>query len=78
MIKARGTGPGGREVCILGLSLANLDRLRAGEPIRFDGTPYGFTGDVLIFAGTDEATMAADMGLGTNPVLKIYHEPGAP
>lgn len=74
MIKARGNGPGGRDTIILGLSHGNLDRLRAGEPIKFDGTPYGFAGDVLIFAGETEISMARKLGMGTDPDIRIHAE----
>lgn len=57
MIKAKGDGPRGK-VLILGLSHGNLDRLREGQPIKFDGHNYGFEGEVIIFAGETEATMA--------------------
>jgi hypothetical protein len=59
MIKARGTKPDGGEFVLLGLSHGNLDRLRNGEPIMFDGRPYGIPMDVVIMAGETEARIAA-------------------
>lgn len=58
MIKARGTDEKGTEFVLLGLSWANLDRLRNGEPIGFDGTPYGIPMDVVIMAGETEQKLA--------------------
>lgn len=75
MIKARGTGPDGRTVLILGLSHGNLDRLRAGEPIQFDGAPYGYEGNIVIFSGKDELTMGS-MIQGRNPGVRTIMEDG--
>ena len=75
MIKARGTGPDGRTVLILGLSHGNLDRLRANDPIQFDGAPYGFDGNIVIFAGKDEFAMGA-MIQGKNPGIRTHLEEG--
>lgn len=58
MIKARGTDSRGRPLLVLGLSHGNLDRLRAGQPIEFDGSLYGYPGTVLIFSGKDEIVMS--------------------
>lgn len=75
MIKARGIGPDGRNVLVLGLSHGNLDRLRAGEPIQFDGAPYGYPGTIFIFAGKDEFAMGA-LIQGENPGVKTILEKG--
>lgn len=75
MIKARGTGSNGREFVLLGLSHKNLDRLREGRPIQFDGTPYGFPGDVVILADVDEQTLAEKL---VGPDTKVRTEEGAP
>ena len=53
MIKARGNS-NGKEFVLLGLSYANLDRLRKDDPIVFDGRPYGIEMDVVIVAGETE------------------------
>ena len=47
----------------------NLDRLRAKEPIRFDGTPFGFPGDVVIMAGETEESIALEIA---NPSTKMF------
>ena len=77
MIKARGTGQHGRDALVLGLSFRNLDRLRAGDAIEFDGAPYGYAGTILIFAGRDEVVMAS-MIQRDNPLVKTHVEPGSP
>ena len=65
MLKARGT-MSGREALTFGLSYGNLDRLRAGDPIEFDGRDIGIDAIVRIFSMRDEATMA-DMLRRSNP-----------
>jgi hypothetical protein len=67
MIKAKCTEPDGTATFILGLSFANLDRLRAGHPIQFDGTPYGYDGKILLFSGPDEKFMTEFL-LGTSQI----------
>lgn len=74
MIKARGTAPDGRPVLVLGLSHDNLDRLRAGQPITFDAKPYGYDGEILIFAGKTEKAMA-DALIAGNPGLEPQADP---
>jgi hypothetical protein len=47
---------------VLGLSHENLRRLKAGNPIRFDGEDVGLAdAEVLIFSGLDERTMAREV-----------------
>lgn len=60
MIKARGE-VGGRPMLLLGLSGENVTRLMAGEPILFDGTPYGFDGNIVICGGRTEADIVAEL-----------------
>ena len=76
MIKATGS-VNGRPALILGLSFGNLDRLRAGDPTQFDGTPYGYPGTIVIFAGRNEATMAAIIR-NNNPGVAEHAEKDAP
>ena len=77
MIKATGTNDKGERILMLGLSHRNLDLLRDGKPIRFDGTPYGYGGEIILFAGKDEATMAASIR-ARNPGIEEHEEPDAP
>ncbi|HZN77976.1 MAG TPA: hypothetical protein VFC00_40715 [Micromonosporaceae bacterium] len=60
VIKARGI-VGGRRLLLLGLSGENVTRLMAGEPIRFDGAPYGFDGQVVIVGGRTEEAIVAEL-----------------
>lgn len=55
MIKA--TTSGG--LVLFGLSFTNLDRLRKGEPIVFEGKEIGYPEirSIMIFADKDEQTM---------------------
>jgi hypothetical protein len=73
MIRANGRNSKG-QVLVLGLSWENLTRLRAGDPIRFDGRPYGYDGEIYIFAGRDEVTMAR-MIVANNPDVKLHEDP---
>jgi hypothetical protein len=62
MIKATGRMPDGRVLMVLGLSEANIQRLKAGEPIYFDMAALKFAptdrlGAVTVFYGEDEAAM---------------------
>ena len=77
MIKATGTSNTGKEVLLLGLSFLNLKRLQAGDPIMFDATPYGYDGQIFIFADKDEETMAKSIRRN-NPDVVTHEEPNAP
>jgi len=47
---------------VLGLSYANLDRLKAGRPIKIDTTELGLPGgEILIFSGETEEAMAEEL-----------------
>ena len=54
-------GPNGAPLVMLGLSHGNLDRLRAGEPIRLDIDQCAMLGleqrELVIFAGESEVAM---------------------
>jgi hypothetical protein len=77
VIKSTGHNRRGERVLILGLSFQNLTRLKAGDPIIFDATPYGYSGQIMIMSMKDEATMAA-MIRTDNPGVVEHKEPGAP
>lgn len=70
MIKAIATTDDGPLV-LFGLSHANLDRLKAGQPIRVDMTELGGQGEILIFAGATEATMAAELADFIGPATTV-------
>lgn len=74
-IAARGQ-KGGKPVklVVLGLSHANLARLKEGQPISFDGAEVNLPGvEVMIFAGETEQMMVRDVAdlVGPNTVTKI-------
>lgn len=77
MIKATGSDKDGKPVLLLGLTYQNLKRLQADEPITFDGSPYGYQGKIMIFAGPTEASMAR-MIQRDNPTVVTHIEPDAP
>lgn len=74
MIKANGRNGDGTRVLLLGLSYANLRRLKEDEPIEFDGTPYGYPGRIMIYSGPTEASMAR-MLVRDNPGIVTHVEP---
>jgi hypothetical protein len=77
VIKATGTYADGSPVLLLGLSYRNLKALQGDEPIVFDGTPYGYPGKIVIFAGPTEASMARKIERD-NPGIVKHIEPDAP
>lgn len=75
MIKARGTNEKGKPLLLLGLSFGNIERLMDDKPIRFDGTPYGFQGEIMIMAGKDEQAIARKIA---GPETMVIPEDDAP
>lgn len=80
MIKAAAKGANGRDVLIIGLSYANLDKFRA-EPrdtfIKIPAKETGLSVDVVIFSGETEAH-CADMLAGLiTPETKVNISPRA-
>ncbi len=62
MIKFTATTPDQRKLIGMGLSHVNLERLKAGQPIKFNGESIGMPGhDFLIFAGRTEKSMAKEL-----------------
>jgi len=62
MIKFKaGRGSGNREMLGLGLSEANLGKLREGKPIHIMAEDVGIDVDLLIFWGQTEESMTADL-----------------
>lgn len=66
MIRAKMNGRhpilGKRQVMLLGLSDANIERLKAGQPIMHNMEDSGFPGiDVIIFHGADEEELKQDL-----------------
>jgi hypothetical protein len=46
---------------LFGLSFMNVEKLKQGKPIKFDGRPFGFPGDVIIVYGETEQIIARDI-----------------
>jgi len=78
MIKATATrfgADGTRKLLIIGLSYANLDKLRADGMdgfIRINGEEMGLPVDVLITAGETEAIMSEKLLGCSGPETKIH------
>lgn len=75
MIKAKGN-IGGREVLLIGLSDANLDRLRLQGTdgyIRIEGREVGIGVHIVITAGPTEAELVdlVSDGIGPDPTVHI-------
>ena len=62
MIKFTATTPDKRKLLCVGLSHANLKRLKDDQPIRFKGEDVGLPDqDFLIFFGETEESLAAQI-----------------
>lgn len=62
MLKGKGTTSDGRPVLIIGLERGNIERLQAGQPIKFDMADVGIVGECVIVAGETAESIAADLG----------------
>lgn len=59
-------------VVILGLSHGNLTRLKAGQPIAFDGAEVGVPGvEIMIFSGETEQAMAREIEELIGPQTRV-------
>lgn len=68
----------GRKLLLIGLSHANLDRLRADGLngfIRIDGPVIGISHDIMITAGSTEAEIADALSDMIGPDTKIHVDP---
>lgn len=62
MIKATGRNKdGSQRFVILGLSEANLSKLREGKPIHIFGAELGIPHDIIVFWGQTEEAMAREL-----------------
>lgn len=75
MIKVFGKGRnGGRDVLILGLSFANLDKFREHPRdtfIRIDGKLFGLSADILLFSGETEQLLTDVVADLIGPSTKV-------
>ena len=62
------------KIVMLGLSHVNLDRLKKGQPIKFDGAEVSLPGvEMIIFAGKDERSMQRELAdlIGPGTITNI-------
>jgi len=74
MIKFKG-GSSKDPLIGLGLSFENLDRLRAGEPIKVELPELGLKGTLFIFAGTTEAELTEQIQEFITEDTKVHIDP---
>jgi hypothetical protein len=62
---------------IFGLSHKNLDELRKGRPIKFNGAAAGLEDDIefMIFAGETEQSMQREFHELIGPETKVHIDP---
>ena len=75
MIIASATGVDGRKYLVIGLSNANLDRLRADGMngfIKIDGKEMNLPIDMLISAGSDETSMTRAFAALIGPETRVH------
>lgn len=79
MLKLGGTGTKNGEpvkFVVLGLSHMNLERLKAGQPIKFDGAELDLPGvEFIIFSGETEQTMAREFAEMVGPTTRTNISP---
>ena len=75
MIKFRATA-GNAPIYGFGLSFANLEKLKDGQPIKIDLSEMGGSGEVWIYAGETEASMTTE--LEKRGLLPASEAPTAP
>jgi hypothetical protein len=78
MLKATTVNAKGRRELLLGLTFANLDRLRmypGDDYIKIDGAALGLPMDVLIFSGRNEAHCAEIIAPGVDARTKVEIDP---
>jgi len=81
MLKMMGKGKteSGKPVTLVlfGLSYKNLDKLKEGLPIKFNGATAGLSDEYefLIFAGETEQTMARDVAAHVGPETEVKIDP---
>jgi hypothetical protein len=80
MVKAKATLADGRTLLVLGISEANVERLKAGDPIYFDAAqlriaPGEPLGHVTVFYGKDEAELARTIRTLIGPATEVINIP---
>jgi hypothetical protein len=78
VIKATAMLPDGRRLLMIGLSIDNLDKLRAAPletMIRIDGREMGLGIDVLVFSGRTEGELGHALTKLTGPGSTVHIDP---
>lgn len=80
MIKAQATMPDGRVLIVMGISQANVDRLKAGDPIYFDPAalqiaPGTVIGGITLFYAATEVGLAQALAPLIAPDTVVHHVP---
>jgi hypothetical protein len=76
---ASGTTPEGKPIrfIVFGLSHKNLDKLREGYPIKFNGADVGLKDDIelLIFSGETDKSMQREFAKFVGPKTTLKMDP---
>ncbi len=76
MMKAAATSEDGKSrIAIVGLSTENVRRLLAGQPIKTSTDFLGIDGELVIFVGDTEESMAKDLGSMIGPETVVHRGP---
>jgi hypothetical protein len=80
MVKATATLADGRVLIVMGISQANIDRLKRGEPIYFDPAqlriqPGATIGAITMFYGRDEDELARTLKTLIGPTTEVIVVP---
>ena len=80
MVKAKATGRDGRVIIVMGISEANVIRLKKGEPIYFDPAalkiaPGTDIGAITLFYGTTEDELARTLKTLIGPKTEVITVP---
>lgn len=80
MVKAQATMKDGRVAIVMGISQANVDRLKAGQPIYFDPAelriaPGTAIGGITLFYGSDEESLTRTLSSFIKPGTDVIVVP---
>jgi hypothetical protein len=80
MVKAKATMHDGRVAIVMGISQANVDRLKQGQPIYFDPAalhiaPGATIGGITLFYGETDALLADSLKALIGPDTEVIDVP---
>jgi hypothetical protein len=80
MVKAQATMADGRVLIVMGISRANVERLKEGDPIYFDPAalkipPGSVIGAITLFYGEDEAALTRTLKSMIGPATDVIAVP---